>query len=234
MRKGPPFADPEWLALAKQMAQEMVAAARNHPSVAIYSLGNECNTHNPEADAFFRQLAAVMREADSSRLLSYAALYGIVGSVADLVDVLGVNSYWGWYDRIGQERPLAGDSGNRDLAAREPIDLAAMRQMLDEVLARKSDVALLLTEFGADSVAGFCSRSRDLWSEDYHADLLQAILSWRRSIRRSPAPSPSASAIIAIPPRCRTATGTSGILKASCRTSEGRSWLIKRYMMYTP
>lgn len=38
------------------MAREMITVARNHPSVAIYSIGNECNTANPKAEAFFRKL----------------------------------------------------------------------------------------------------------------------------------------------------------------------------------
>ena len=55
-------------------------------------------------------------------------------------------------------------------------DLAPMREMLDKVLAGKSNLALLLTEFGADSVPGNYSASRDMWSENYHADLLREIL----------------------------------------------------------
>ena len=35
---------------------------------------------------------------------------------------------------------------------------------------------MLLTEFGADSVPGNYSASRDMWSENYHADLLREIL----------------------------------------------------------
>ena len=65
------------------------------------------------------------------------------------------------------------EDGKIDL---EPIDLSEMRAMLDLVLARRQDLALLLTEFGADSVAGFYARGRDLWSEEYHADLLRAVL----------------------------------------------------------
>lgn len=178
---GTRFADPEWLALAQQTAREMIAVARNHPSVAIYSIGNECNTANPEAESFFRQLAATIREADPTRLISYAALYGIVGQIADIVDVLGINSYWGWYDKIWGGKGLApeGDSevsGVRCQVAKEPIDLAPMRKMIAEVLAKKSNLALLLTEFGADSVPGSYSASRDMWSENYHADLLREIL----------------------------------------------------------
>lgn len=177
---GTHFADPEWLALAQNMAKEMIAVARNHPSVAIYSIGNECNTNNPEAEAFFRALAATIREADPTRLLSYAALYGIVGPIADIVDVLGINSYWGWYDKIWGGKGLAPEgegsgSGIQVSVEREPIDLTPMRKMLDKVLAEKVDLALFLTEFGADSVPGNRSSSRDLWSEEYHAELLREI-----------------------------------------------------------
>ena len=171
---GTRFADPEWLALAQNMALEMIAVARNHPSVAIYSIGNECNTANPEAEQFFRQLAATIREADPTRLLSYAALYGIVGAIADIVDVLGINSYYGWYDQIRQDGSDAC-SWPVDIGRRQ-IDLAPMRKMLDDVLKKKSNMALFLTEFGADSVPGYHSVSRDLWSENYHADLLREIL----------------------------------------------------------
>jgi len=184
---GTRFADPEWLALAQNMALEMIAVARNHPSVAIYSIGNECNTANPEAEAFFRALAATIRAADPTRLISYAALYGIVGPIADIVDVLGINSYWGWYDKIWGGKGLApADSEQYSVGSvqcsveKEPIDLAPMRKMIDEVLAKKRNQALLLTEFGADSVPGNYSASRDMWSENYHADLLREILALAR------------------------------------------------------
>jgi beta-glucuronidase len=178
---GTRFADPEWRGLAQKMAREMIAVARNHPSVAIYSIGNECNTANPEAEPFFRALAAAVREADPTRLISYAALYGIVGPIADIVDVLGINSYWGWYDKIwdrkGPKPDGAGSGGGvQGTAPKESIDLTSMRTMLDTVLAGKPNLALFLTEFGADSVPGNYSASRDLWSENYHADLLREIL----------------------------------------------------------
>jgi len=173
--RGTRFVDDAWKALAQQMALEMIATARNHPSVAIYSIGNECNTANPEAEGFFQELAATIRKADPSRLISYAALYGIVGSIAGIVDVLGINSYWGWYDKVFGGKGSAPERARDDAVKREPIDLTSMREMLDKVIAERNPPALLLTEFGADSVPGFHSASRDLWSEEYHRDLLTAI-----------------------------------------------------------
>lgn len=177
--KNTKFSDPEWVALARQMIDEMIRSAFNHPCVVIYGIGNECNTENPQAKPFFEQLASDIRRLDPTRLVSYAALYGTVGPIANLVDVLGVNSYWGWYDKIWGSKGLSPDferPQQHSQTAIEPIDLTPMRKMLEKVLAAKTDLALLLTEFGADSVAGFYSKSRDLWSEDYHADLLTEIL----------------------------------------------------------
>jgi len=181
------FSDPIWSSLAQAMAREMVATARNHPSVAIYSIGNECNTANPEAEAFFRALAASIREADPTRLISYAALYGIIGSLADIVDVLGINSYYGWYDQIRQDGTdvletagVPSPAAEGSSVQRRSIDLAPLRAMLSRVLSTKPELALFLTEFGADSLPGFRSQSRELWSEEYHADLLREILDLAR------------------------------------------------------
>jgi beta-glucuronidase len=171
------FALPRWRQLAESTVREMIRSARAHPCVTIYGIGNECNTAHPEAEAFFRGLAELVRREDPTRLVSYAALYGMVGPVAGLVDVLGVNSYWGWYDKVFGGKGLAPETtGSRGTVEREPIDLGEMRTMIGAVLAAAPRrLALLLTEFGADSVPGARSASRDLWSEDYHAELLTAV-----------------------------------------------------------
>jgi beta-galactosidase/beta-glucuronidase len=171
------FSDREWVDLAKNMIVEMIDTAKNHPCAAIYGIGNECNTANPEAQEFFISLASTIREKDPARLVSYAALYGIVGPVSDIVYVLGVNSYWGWYDKVFGGKGLTPDNiDETQVIKREPIELSAMREMLNKIISeKKSDIALLLTEFGADSIPGFYAAGRDLWSENYHADLLDEI-----------------------------------------------------------
>ena len=45
------------------MLREMVRAAYNHPSVILWSLGNECKVAHPEAPAFFAGLAEAIRGA---------------------------------------------------------------------------------------------------------------------------------------------------------------------------
>ena len=168
---GSGFADNAWASLAVNMAVEMIHTAKNHPCVAVYSIGNECNHNHPEAGPFFTTLASAMRTADPTRLISYASLTTMYGPIADIVDVLGINSYWGWYEKALSQK------NNRNDGEREPIDLTAMRNMIDTIIKEgRNGLALLLTEFGADSVSNFYSSSRDLWSENYHADLLDEIL----------------------------------------------------------
>ncbi|MDO9465188.1 MAG: glycoside hydrolase family 2 TIM barrel-domain containing protein [bacterium] len=170
------FSDPSWLLLAKQMIKEMIIQARNHPCVVIYSIGNECNVDCPEAEPFFSKLAATVRELDTTRLVSYAALYGMVGPIGDMVDVIGVNEYWGWYDRLkGGGTPKAGAQGLPDLKIVE--------KKLTE-LSKQFKKPLLLTEFGADSIPGFRSESLELWSEDYHAELLKLTIELARTLPR--------------------------------------------------
>lgn len=173
------FSNEGYIRAAETMINEMIVQSRNHPSVVIYGIGNECNLKNPEAMPFFRRVIEQVRRADPTRLVSYAALYGLVGELVGLIDVLGVNSYWGWYDKCLGGKGLQPDGNvwqRQQEVEREPIDLTRMREMIDKVLAENKNVAMLLTEFGADSIPGYLSTSRDLWSEDYHADLLAEVL----------------------------------------------------------
>ena len=167
-QRGSIFADDAVTALALQMLEEMVAQAINHPSVIIWSVGNECNTEHPEAEGFFRACVERVRSLDPTRLVSYAALYGGIGCVADLVDVISINQYWGWYDRVAQ------DGIGEEQRVTLPIELP----QLEQCLAEKSALGrpLLLSEFGADAEPGYRCPDCALWSEDYQAALLARTL----------------------------------------------------------
>ena len=177
---GSAFSDPAYLALARGMLTEMVRAAYNHPSAILWSLGNECKVAHPEAPAFFSELARTVRALDRSRLLSYASLYGEMGEVGDLLDVVGVNEYWGWYDRVsarpGRDRQLERQAARRadgTLALEiAPLDLGRLERELVAKAARY-DKPLLLTEFGADAIPGYRADDLALWSEDYQAHCLE-------------------------------------------------------------
>lgn len=164
-QSGTVFAEDSMEVLATQMVREMVEQAHNHPSVVIWSVGNECNTDHPESVAFFRACVHQVRALDSTRLISYAALYGAVGHIAECVDVISLNEYWGWYDRISFD-------GSRET---EPLpEFPLQLPQLEACLAEKAALGkpMLLSEFGADAEPGFRSSAGELWSEEYQAELL--------------------------------------------------------------
>jgi len=158
--RGTMFADNGVKNLALGMLREMVFQAINHPAVIIWSVGNECNVEHSEAEEFFRACVEQVRALDNSRLVAYASFYGNLGCMKDKVDVVGINQYWGWYDRIdlltGSARP---ESGEMDLAP------------LEKCLKEKSELGkpLVMSEFSADTVPGYLSSSCELWSENYQA-----------------------------------------------------------------
>ena len=177
------FANPAFIALGQQMLGEMVRAHYNHPSIILWSIGNECQVSHADAPGFFRQMAAAVRALDRSRLLTYASLYGEMGEVGEIVDVIGVNEYWGWYDRVGRtpdrDRPLPTEvittpDGSRQISV-GALDLSRLSKELDDK-ARRYHKPILFTEFGADALPGYRSAERALWSEDYQAHFLERSL----------------------------------------------------------
>ena len=96
------FDNPATYADAENQLLELIRRDRNRASVVIWSIGNE----NPDTDArlhFMRDLAQAARHADSTRLIAAACLVNharnrIEDRLADHLDVIGINEYYGWYD----------------------------------------------------------------------------------------------------------------------------------------
>ena len=73
--------------VGEQINREMVRQNWNHPSIVFWSSGNE--THDRTAHHY----ADVIRELDTTRLLTYAS----AGEKPDNVDFVAGNTYQGWY-----------------------------------------------------------------------------------------------------------------------------------------
>ena len=73
--------------VGEQINREMVRQNWNHPSIVFWSSGNE--THDRTAHHY----ADIIREEDSTRLLTYAS----AGEKPDNVDFVAGNTYQGWY-----------------------------------------------------------------------------------------------------------------------------------------
>jgi beta-glucuronidase len=89
-------------------------------------------------------------------------LVGVQGGPADwlgLFDIVGINRYFGWY--------VLG--GRLDQAAE------ALGRELDDLHARFAK-PIVITEFGADTVAGAHSQPDEMWSEEYQVEFLRRYL----------------------------------------------------------
>ncbi len=96
------FANPATLKDAQNQLRELIRRDRNRASVIIWSVGNE----NPDTDerlAFMRALVETANSMDPTRLTSAACLVNhaknrIEDRLAQYINVIGINEYYGWYD----------------------------------------------------------------------------------------------------------------------------------------
>jgi len=121
------------------MVREMVNRDRSHPSVIVWSLGNE-NTSKPGVGftRYLRDGARVARRLDPTRLVGLAFPgYPTIGKqeVYTTLDALGVNDYFGWY-------PGPGGS---------IADRSGLSPYLDRLHDDYPRQALFVTEFGAEA-----------------------------------------------------------------------------------
>lgn len=143
------FANPATFADAHNQLMEMIARDGNRASVVIWGVGNE-NADTEARLSFMAGLARAAREADPTRLVSAACLinrqdFSIADRLAAELDVIGLNEYFGWYepDFSGLERLIANSDPGK------PV---------------------IVSETGADALAGHRGAGRVLFTEDWQAE----------------------------------------------------------------
>jgi beta-glucuronidase len=143
------------LGLCRQYVQELIARDKNHPSVIAWSLANEPHSRHPAAKAFFRDLYDFARGLDATRPITVVSYVGAAEEAFEFVDFLCLNRYFGWYSQ----------SGELDAA------LPLLSAELDALHARYPK-PLIMTEFGADALAGHHAQPPEMFSEEYQAELI--------------------------------------------------------------
>ncbi|WP_146175281.1 glycoside hydrolase family 2 protein [Paraconexibacter algicola] len=159
---------PEQRAEALRTLRGTVIAARSHPSVITHSVANELSATpdtTPGTRAFLQSARGLVHDLDptlpvSVDLLSYPGFPAQRAFAA--YDLLGVNSYFGWYK--GKKK-----HSTERLADLEPY-LASMRR-------KYPDSALVLTEFGAEStfVGPRTTKETYAFQDDYVAQVLDIV-----------------------------------------------------------
>ncbi len=94
------FDSPETYREAENQLRELILRDRNRASVILWSVGNE-NADTDERFSFMTRLAAEARRLDGTRLLTAACMVSgnnvIADRLAESLDVIGLNEYFGWY-----------------------------------------------------------------------------------------------------------------------------------------
>jgi beta-glucuronidase len=140
-----------------QAIRELIARDKNRPSVVLWSIANEPESHTDEAVEYFEPLFALARELDPHRPVGFVnQMQAPAGAcrLARFSDVLMINRYYGWYRSTG--------------------DLEQAEIDLDRELAEWAEDGkpIVVTEYGADAVTGLHSLDGSLWTEEFQSDLL--------------------------------------------------------------
>jgi beta-glucuronidase len=145
------FDNPQVLDNARNQLSEMITRDRNRAAVVLWSIANETPVSD-ERNGFLASLAATARELDPTRLITAAldtqTTEGdarlIADPLGDIVDVIGINSYCGWYS--GTPESCAGLQWRSGF--NKPV---------------------IMSEFGAGALAGLHGDAGQRWSEEYQA-----------------------------------------------------------------
>ncbi len=137
--------------------REMIARDKNHPSVVMWSVANEPAATEDGAEKYFEPVAAEARRLDPTRPVTAVVMPGFGDCrIGQLFDVVCVNSYCSWYS----------DYGHLEL-----IDM----QLTHELRGwhDKYNKPIIVTEYGADSVAGLHQDPPMMFSEEYQCEFLR-------------------------------------------------------------
>jgi beta-glucuronidase len=135
---------------ATAMVWAMVERDVNHPSIWAWSVMNECATDTAVGRAMVSQLVNTVREIDRTRPVTFASDRPLADQCLDLVDIVCVNAYPGWY-----------------------VHNTTWEELLDQVRARVGAKPVLVSEFGAGAVYGWRTTEEGVvWSEEHQAHLV--------------------------------------------------------------
>jgi len=159
--------EPELVENALLTLAEMIERDRNHPSIIIWSIGNENLTlFFNYARKTYQELYQLAKKLDPSRPVTFALLTSPYLSPAfeqsaDLAEIISVNEYYGWY--FGK--------------------ISGAGRFFDRLHKKYPDKPIVVSEFGAGAVPGWRDpKAEKKFSEDYQARLLKE--TWEQILER--------------------------------------------------
>ncbi|EJD73975.1 beta-glucuronidase [Loa loa] len=143
--------------LHADIIREMIERDRNHPSTIMWSLANEPVSSDPAARPYFSELINLTRILDPTRpVTTVVAANFDTDQIADLLDLICINRYFGWYIDIGYleiiNQSWIFEVNNWKFKYNKPI---------------------IISEYGAEALPGLNQEPGRAFSEQYQRELLE-------------------------------------------------------------
>ena len=147
----------EILEKCKTRIKELIDRDYNHPSVISWSLANEPTINVPEGKQFFKDLYDIAYSLDNSRPITYVGYLEPENNPGfEYYDFVCINKYYGWYigpGRIDETLP----------------DFSACLDRFYNAFKKP----VMLTEFGADAIAGMHNLPSQMFTEEYQSEIIE-------------------------------------------------------------
>lgn len=141
--------------------RSMVRESWNHPSVIIWGFLNEAWSNKEYVRPIFEETVSTLRSMDPSRLVSFATMCVMDDKQYDLVDLISINIYPGWYGAEASDDPLS--------LIRPHIEKCF--DHLDSLGWK--DKPLMISEIGSEALYGWHDSHNDFFTEEYQAAYLK-------------------------------------------------------------
>ncbi len=146
----------------KETAEALISRDRSHACVIAWSLSNEPGylaepDYREQSAPYWAALFAHVRSLDDTRPLTVANVHfsGLDDPALGESDFIMINRYFGWYSEPGQ------------------LDRAeSVLTNLFDNLQERYGKPVLVSEFGADAIAGMHATTDQMWTEEYQSSLI--------------------------------------------------------------
>jgi beta-glucuronidase len=142
--------------------KRMIDRDKNHASVIMWSVANEPESTHPKSEQFFKKLYDTAKELDKSRPITFVSAMDTPGRedvALKYFDIICINRYFGWYVFQGRLEEA----------------IKALNENLEYVY-KKYNKPILVTEFGADAIAGYHYDPAIMFSEEYQKELIKGYI----------------------------------------------------------
>ena len=149
----------------REQTRLMARKSINHPCIILQGFMNELRSDLEPGLTLIRELAAILKEEDGSRPVTYACNIPFADIALQEVDVVSFNIYPGWYI-------------NAQMSDVQQFDEAGLIKALEKyetILERPElkDKPFIISEIGGAALPGWHGDVR--WTEEYQADLATTI-----------------------------------------------------------